>query len=256
MNAFFTSPFLLSLVAVIVVSLISLVGIFFFVVNADVIKDWLLTIVSFSTGAMLGDVFIHMLPEMAEDSPNFGQSLYIVLGGVVASFAVEKLIRWRHCHMLPEGGSHEHCHTAGFLTLVGDGVHNFIDGVIIAVSFLVSMPLGLATTLAVIFHEIPQEIGNFAVLLHDGYEPKRALLYNFISALTAVAGTVLVFVVRSSFEGMIAYLLPFAAGNFLYIAGADLIPELHRDESFSRAWHQLIAMVVGIALMYGLTLLE
>ncbi|MDO8648862.1 MAG: ZIP family metal transporter [Candidatus Peregrinibacteria bacterium] len=244
--------------SVLVVSLVSLAGISLFLVSGRAVRKLLLYVVSFSTGGLLGDVFIHMLPEMQEeDAEFFGTALLIVLASIVFSFAIEKLIHWRHCHVLPENDhEHDHCHSAGLMTLFGDGVHNFIDGLVIAVAFLVSIPVGLSTTLAVIFHEIPQEIGNFAVLLHDGYSRGRALFYNFLSALTAILGAVLVLLSSSSFEGLSKYMLPFAAGNFLYIAGSDLIPELHKERGLGAALLQIISMILGILVMYALGLLE
>ncbi|TSC58784.1 MAG: zinc/iron permease [Candidatus Peregrinibacteria bacterium Greene0416_19] len=252
------SPALLALVSVIIVSLVSFVGIVLFVTTEAAVRRGILALVSFSTGAMLGDVFIHMLPEMAEEDPDrFPQALFIVLVGIVASFAVEKLIHWRHCHLMPGSqDDHDHCHSAGLMTLFGDGVHNFIDGAIIGVAYLVSVPIGVSTTIAVILHEIPQEIGNFAVLVHDGYPRGRALFYNFLSALMAVVGTLVILFLRLPSENLVGLLLPFAAGNFVYIAGADLIPELHRESRLSQAVVQLIAMMLGIGAMYVLLGLE
>ena len=142
------------------------------------------------------------------------------------------------------------------MSLFGDGIHNFIDGLAIGASFLVSIPVGVSTTIAILFHEIPDEIGNFAVLLHSGYTKNRALVYNLLSALTAVIGTILALVGQSYFSSLNAVLLPFAAGNLLYIAGSDLIPELHKEEGMKNAVLQLACMILGIAVMYAMLGLE
>ncbi|MFA6523488.1 MAG: ZIP family metal transporter [Candidatus Peribacteraceae bacterium] len=242
--------------SVIGVSLLSLLGVGFFFMQERLMRRLLLVLVSFSSGALLGDVFIHLLPEIAEGG-SFPTALLIVLGGIVFSFVMEKIIHWHHCHLLPEDEQeHGHRHDVGAMSLFGDGVHNFIDGLAIASSFLVSVPVGLSTTIAVVFHEIPGEIGDFAILLHAGYSKKRALFFNFLSALTAVAGAILALLGQQYFGSLNVFLLPFAAGNLLYIAGSDLIPELHREEGFRKSVLQLIAMVAGIAVMYAMLFFE
>ena len=251
-----TSPLLQTLLSITIVSLVPLVGISLFFVREKILRKSLLFLVSFSTGGLLGDVFLHMIPEMAE-LEGFSGALYILLGGIVFSFVVEKIIHWRHCHFLPaDDHEHHHHHPVGLISLLGDAVHNFIDGLVIAGSFLVSLPVGISTTLAVIFHEIPQEIGDFAILVQSGYSRKKALAFNVLSAVTAFAGALLVFAGTKSFGSLETALLPFAAGNFLYIAGSDLIPELHKESRLHQAVLQLLFMVAGIAVMYGLTYLE
>ncbi len=247
---------LYTLGSVVLVSALSLVGAAFLFLGEKTLRGILLYLVSFSSGALLGDVFIHMVPEMAEGG-DLTSSLVIVLVGIAFSFAVEKVIHWRHCHFLPEDDrKHEHCHDAGTMSLVGDSVHNFIDGLAIASSYLVSVPVGISTTIAVVFHEIPDEMGNFAVLLHSGYSRRKALLFNFLSALVAVAGAVLVLVGSRAFVPLNAYLLPFAAGNLLYIAGTDLIPELHKEMRITSSFFQLVMMVAGMGVMGAMLLLD
>ena len=186
--------------------------------------------VSFAAGAMLGDVFLHMIPELAEEnSLTLTSSLYI-LSGILLFFILEKIIHWRHCHL---SAAKDHSHPLAFMNLVGDAVHNFIDGVLIAGSFLLSVPVGIATTVAVILHEIPQEMGDFGVLLHSGMKPKKALLFNFLSALTAVLGALVILVVGMSNENVTHIIIPITIGGFLYIANADLIPELHKETKIS-----------------------
>jgi zinc and cadmium transporter len=245
--------FFLSLGSVIGVSLLSLLGIAFFLLEEKTVRGVLLYAVSFSTGAMLGDVFIHILPDMAA-APDFNQKLLVVLFGIVFSFAIEKIIHWRHCHAFPEQ-DHDHHHDIGIMSSMGESVHNFIDGVVIAASFMAGIPIGISTTLAVVFHEIPHEIGNFAVLLHSGFSRKKAVLFNALSAGTAIIGTLSVF----AFSGSHAFsnqLLPFAAGNLLYIAGSDLIPELHKETLWKKSVIQLLALIAGMGLMYLILKME
>ncbi|MFH1894998.1 MAG: ZIP family metal transporter [archaeon] len=142
------------------------------------------------------------------------------------------------------------------MNLIGDGIHNFIDGMIIAGSFIAGTTTGIATTVAVIFHEIPQEIGDFGVLIHSGFTRKKALLMNFLSALTAVLGAAAVVLISSVTGNILVFLLPFAAGNFIYIAGSDLIPELHKEYELKKSLGLFIAFIAGIAIMYSMTLFE
>ncbi len=253
----FTSPIVLSLVGVILVSLISLVGIALFALNERLVRRLLLPLIGFSTGALLGDVFIHMLPEMAEEE-HFGNRLLLILAGILFSFIIEKVIHWRHCHCpgLPLQDDSHHVHPMGIMNLIGDGMHNFIDGALIAGSFLVSTPIGIATTIAVILHEIPQEIGDFAILLYSGFARGKALLFNLLSGCVAILGTLLVLFTATALPMAGAWLLPIAAGNFLYIAGSDLIPELHKDTRLSRALLQLLTILIGVGVMFALTFLD
>lgn len=243
-------PIHLIFLSVLFVSLVSLVGVLLLSLNDRVLNKILLYLVSFSTGALLGNVFVHMLPEIVEHS-EVEKGLTIVLIGIVLSFILEKGIHWRHCHSME---CKTHIHPVGKLMLIGDTVHNVLDGILIATSYLVSIPLGIATTMAVLLHEIPQEIGDFAVLLHSGFTRKKALLFNLFSALTALMGAVLVISLSGRVSGLEEILLPIAAGNFLYIAGSDLIPELHKETRLKQTGVQLFFMIAGIALMYGLAL--
>ena len=238
------------MLSVLVVSLISLVGVFTLAINQGRLKRWLLSLVSFSAGALLGDVFIHILPEMAEQGWPENASLYL-LGGITVFFILERFVLWHHEHSEHE----ESIHSFTYLSLVSDGLHNLIDGVIIAAAFLTSTTLGLATTLAVIFHEIPEELGHFAVLIHGGFSKSRALFYNFISALTAFVGAIVVLLIFKNIETVPTPLLAISAASFIYIAMSDLVPELHKEPNKNRG---LAFAVVyrGIAIMWTLTLLE
>ncbi|MEK6826454.1 MAG: ZIP family metal transporter [Nanoarchaeota archaeon] len=242
-----------SLVSVFIVSLISLIGAITLSINAKKLKSILLYLVSFSAGALFGDAFIHLLPEIVEEAGfTINISLYVLLG-IILSFLIEKVIHWRHCH-IPT--SKEHPHPFAYINLIGDSVHNFIDGLIIAASYLASIPVGIATTIAVLLHEIPQEIGDFGVLLHGGFTKKKALFFNFITALTAVLGAVVALIISQSIEQLTLFLIPLAAGGFIYIAGSDLIPELHKEVKLSKSIFQIISFILGILIMMSLLLLE
>lgn len=250
------SPVLLTFGSVLIVSLVPLLGLLLFLLRDDILKRSLLLFVSFSTGGLLGDVFLHMIPEMGEEPEKFPRAFPILLGGILFSFVVEKLIHWRHCHTLPHDAQvHGHHHPVGTLSLIGDVIHNAIDGLIIAGAFLAGTGVGISTALAVLFHEVPQEIGDSAVLLHSGFRRSRVIVLNLLTALSAIAAAAFVLFGRQSLA-LESSLLPFAAGNFLYIAGADLIPELHRETGIVHSLLQLLFILAGIGVMAALTFLE
>lgn len=243
-------PLLYSISSVLAVSAVSLIGAFMLSFNVALLKRYMSSLVAFSTGAMLGSVFLHLLPEMSEHAEHTEEAFLMVLIGLLGSFVIEKFIHWRHCHNLDCKG---HVEPVGPLILIGDAVHNVIDGVLIGTAYLVSIPLGIATTVAVFLHEIPQELGDFALLVHSGFSRGKALLLNFISALTALFGLALVLVLSSSASNIESILLPLAAGNFLYIAGSDLIPELHKETRLMHTLKQLAFVLAGVVLMWGLS---
>ena len=243
---------LYSLISVVIVSLISLIGVWTLSIKTERLKTILIYLLAFSAGALFGDAFIHIFPEIGKGGFSIFSSLF-VLSGIGLFFVIEKFIHWQHCHMPI---TEEHAHPFAYMNLIGDGLHNFIDGSIIAASFLVNIPLGVATTLAVILHEIPQEIGDFGVLLHGGFSKGKALWLNFLTALTAIIGAVITLIVGRSVENVSSFLLPIAAGGFIYIAGSDLIPELHKETEVKRSFMQLIAFLLGIGVMALLFLLE
>jgi len=249
-----TVVWLYSLVSVILVSLISLIGVLAFSLKEENLKKILLYLVSFSAGGLFGHAFIHMIPEaVGENGFGLQVSLYI-LSGIITSFIMEKFLQWRHCH-IPT--SEEHPHSFAYMNLFGDAVHNFIDGLIIGGSYLANIPLGIATTLAVVFHEIPQEIGDFGVLIYGGFNKSRAIFFNFSTALTAIFGAIVALSVGFLIQDFIPFLIPFAAGNFIYIAGSDLIPELRKEEPrFLKSALQLTAFVLGVLILFSLVLLE
>jgi zinc and cadmium transporter len=220
---------------------ISLIGIFFLSMSENLFRKLLLVLVSFASGTLLGGAFLHLIPEaLSAGSENM---FIFILVGILVFFLLEKFL-WRHCH-------ERECpvHVFAYLSLIGDGVHNFIDGVIIAASFFAGVPLGLATTLAVTVHEVPQEIGDFSILVYGGFGKVKALFYNLLSALMAVFGALLMYF-SSSFLPDLAYFLVFAAGGFIYIATADLIPEMHKEKDAWKSLAQFVFLLVGMALMW------
>jgi zinc and cadmium transporter len=241
-----------SLLSVFLVSCISLIGLLTFSLKEKTLRKILLYLVSFSVGGLLGDAFIHLLPESIKLNNEISLAFYI-LTGVIVSFMVEKFVQWRHCH-IPT--SKEHPHPFAIMNIIGDSVHNFIDGLIIGASYLTSFQVGIATTLAVILHEVPQEIGDFGVLIHGGFKKKKALFLNFVTALVAVVGTIVSLLIGSYVENLTNFILPFAVGSFLYIASSDLIPELHKETNPKKSFVQLIMLVAGTAVMFSLLLLE
>lgn len=242
-----------ALVSVLIVSIISLVGIITLWLRLSLLKKIVLRLVSFSAGALLGDVFFHLLPEVVgEWWRPISASLWI-LGGIVFWLVTEKVIRWNHCHMPV---TKHHTHPVALMNLIWDIVHNFIDGLIIGASYLVSIPVGIATTLAVVLHEIPQEIWDFGVLIHGWFSRRKALLLNFLTALTAVLGVIIAFLLYRYTNNMVAALIPFAAGTFIYIAGSDLIPELHKENTLTHSIPQIIFFLLGIWIMSMLLFLE
>jgi len=245
------SAFFYSLISVFLVSIISLVGIFALSIKTEKLKKIIIFLISFSAGVLFGDAFIHLLPEISEKGLAFSSSIYI-LCGIASFFVLEKIICWRHCH-LPI--TKTHVHSFAYINLVGDSLHNFIDGIIIAGSYMVGLSIGFATTIAVIFHEIPQEIGDFGVLIHGGLKKKKAIMLNFLSALASFAGMIIAFLL-SSLSNITSLIIPFTIGGFIYIAGSDLIPELHKETKISKSISQLAAFFAGIAVMAALLLLE
>lgn len=240
------SIWIYSIVSVLLVSLISLLGAVILLFRNINIKNFLLYLVSFAAGALLGDAFIHLLPDTVE---KYGFTLEVslfLLSGILIFFILEKFVQWQHCH---HPTTDEHPHTLAFMNLIGDGLHNFVDGMIIAGSYIASIPLGVATTIAVVLHEIPQEIGDFGVLLHSGFTKMKALAFNLLSALLAVVGAILVLILGKSIENFSLFLIPFTAGGFIYIASSDLIPELHKETEIPISIMQLIAFVLGIGVM-------
>ncbi len=248
-----SSVWIWSLLSVAVVSAVSLVGIVTLALNEQWMRGALLFLVSFAVGGLFGDAFIHILPEAFEHASSRVTPSLLALLGIFIFFVLEKFIYWRHCHA---GVCDFHEKPVVWVNLIGDGIHNFIDGVLIAASYGVSFSIGFATTLAVVFHEIPQEIGDFGILIHGGFSRRRALGFNFLCSLTAFAGALAVLLIGPSVQGLSHLVIPVAAGGFIYIAGSDLIPELHRETSVGRSVMQFVAIALGVGVMALLLLFE
>lgn len=236
------------LTATLLISLLSLVGIFSLYFKKKTLDNLLFYLVSLSVGALFGGAFLHLIPEAY---PSIGSLTFIfVIAGFLLFFCVEKILHWHHCHK-----GECHIHPFGYVNLIGDAVHNFIDGLVIAGAFLTSNILGLTTTIIIALHELPQEIGEFGVLLYAGFKKKKALFYNFISALATVLGGIAGILLSSYLSQFIIYLLPLAAGGFLYISASDLVPELKKETSLKKSLIYLIIVILGILLIYSMKFL-
>jgi len=259
---------LYALASVFIVSFISLVGVLALAFNIERLKKIVFVLVSLATGALLGGAFLHLVPEIYEGSANAAFSSILIIAGILVFFVLEKFFHWHHLHGSEEEECHEGVHwtrdfcepnpikPVGHMILISDGLHNFVDGIIIGASYLISVEIGIATTIAIILHEIPQEIGDFGVLLHAGYTKGKALFYNFLSALLAVIGTIVALGIQETAEEFTAWIIPLAAGGFIYIACSDLIPELHKTPEVKKSIFQFLAIVIGIGAMYALLSLE
>lgn len=232
------------LLSTFVVSLISLIGVFTLAIKDKLLQQISFGLIGFSAGALIGGAFLHILPEVLEKTKSQAVFYYII-GGIVLFFLMERYLHWRHCH--EEGPCKTHAFT--YLNLVGDSFHNFVDGMMIAASFVLSIKLGIVTTLAVILHEIPQELGDFGVLIYGGFSKRKALIYNFISALTAIIGAIAGYFITDFARGFSNFILPLTAGGFIYIATSDLIPEIHKESNLKRSSLAFIAFLFGIIFM-------
>ena len=229
----------------------------FLVLNESLRNRLLPHLVSFATGALLGAAFLGLLPHAMDAVPSRDTHVIpmAVLLGLLGFFLLEKLVLWRHCHEdqcevhAPDSKARER--SAGTLILIGDGLHNFLDGILIAGAFLTDIHLGVVTSLAVAAHEIPQEVGDFAVLLHSGFSRGRAFFYNVLSSLTTVIGGILAFVALQNLEPLLPYVLAVAASSFIYVAVADLIPSLHQRVAGKEAFQQILLIGTGILLIYA-----
>ncbi|OGZ84912.1 MAG: hypothetical protein A2401_00100 [Candidatus Staskawiczbacteria bacterium RIFOXYC1_FULL_38_18] len=232
------------------VSLLSFLGIFTLSLNDKLLKKAIFYFVALSVGGLMGGAFFHLLPEAVE---RFDGTLAfaLALAGFFLFLIIEKVIHWRHCH---EGDCP--VHAFAYMNLIGDGIHNFIDGLIIAAGYIVNPGVGFAATAAVFLHEIPQEIGDFGVLLYGGFSKKKALFFNFLTAVTAVLGGIMGFYFLSFTQNISQFLLAFAAGGFIYIAATDLIPELGKERNIKKSILNLAVIFFGIVIMYFLKFLE
>lgn len=242
------------LISVIIVSLLSLIFAIPFLLKKRISQHTLIFLLSVSVGVLLATVFMDFLPEMLEHGYHMETALYILLGFLVM-FLLEKLIHCHHKKKCEDGQcGHSHAYNVAPINLVGDGVHNFIDGLVIAGSYAVNVTVGIAATISIIFHEIPQEIADFGVLLYSGLSKKKALIFNFLSATTAIVGAVIGIFLASRMHGFSELMLPFAAGNFIYIAAANLVPQLHRHCGMKDTFYHMLAILLGIAIIAVVTL--
>lgn len=248
-----------ALIATLIVSLISFSGVFFLFLKKDLLNKVLLWLVAFSAGALLGGAFLHLIPKgLAQGDTN--TFLLFVIGGFCLFFVMENLLHWHHCHKHIEGQTQTkgHCSvkSLGYMNLLGDGLHNFIDGLIIASAFVIDFNLGIITTLGVVFHEIPQEVSDFGVLVYSGFKEKKALLFNFFSALLALLGAVIGYFVTTYINNVSFFLLAITAGGFLYISASDLIPELHKKDKTKQYLNSFAFFILGLAFMYAIKIIS
>lgn len=228
------------------IALIAFIGIFTLSLKDKVLNKILLFLVSLSAGALMGGALLHLLPEAIEKTETVEFDVFLfVLIGFVLFFLIEKVLHWRHCHK----GKCD-VHTFHYMNLIGDSVHNFIDGLIMAASFSISTTLGLTTALAIAAHEIPQEIGDFGVLVFGGFKKKKAIILNFCVSLTIVFGGIIGYLISRNVEQATIFLLPFAAGGFLYIAATDLIPEIRKEEDIKKSIATIVVFICGILIMW------
>ncbi len=211
--------------------------------------------ISLATGAMLGAAFLGLIPKAVSGqyALEFHQLGLTILLGIMGFFILEKMVLWRHCHdeecEAHTTTDHNHHSAAGTLVLIGDGVHNLVDGVLIAAAFLTDVHLGIITSLAVAAHEIPQEVGDFVLLLHSGYSRGRALFFNMLSSLTTIIGAVVTYYSLQHSLALVPYFIAIAAASFIYIAVADLIPTLHKRVEFIETVRQIILISLGVGII-------
>ena len=244
------------ILATFIVSALALLGIFTLSMKEKLLKRILFALVSLSAGAMLGGAFLHLIPEALEISPagSLRPFIFIIIGFTIF-FLVEKVLHWHHCHSPHHHKKNSKHQSFAYMNLFGDAIHNFIDGLIIAASFVADVNLGVATPIAVALHEIPQEISDFGVLLYGGFKKGKALFLNFITALAAVLGGILGFFLSSNIQSGLTILLPLAAGSLIYIAASDLLPELRKEEDTARSLISFGIFILGIGLMFTLSYL-
>lgn len=250
-----SAPWIGALAAAVLVALVSLCGGAVLWVRESVLRAIVPMLVAMAVGVLLGDAFLHLIPEAAEQLGSVAVGVFTMVGFVLF-FAIEKGVRWQHRHEIYTPNSTTVIAPMARMNLVGDAVHNFLDGILIASSFSVDPVLGWATTAAIVMHEIPQELGDIGALLCGGYTPKRALLLNFLCSLTAIFGVVTTLLLGQVVENLHIYMLPVAAGGFIYIAASDFLPALHRGETLRASMAQVGVVSFGMLLMYGVVVFE
>lgn len=226
-------------------ALLGFVGVFSLWLGKRDMKKIANILMAFAAGTLLGGAFLHLLPESLEENP-IEEVLLLALAGFTLFIILEAYVHWHHC---------KECdiHPFSYVMLVGDAVHNFIGGLVLAASFLVSIPLGIATIIAIIAHELPQQLGIFGVLVKGGLAKNKAIVYSFLAQSTIIVGALVGYLLSGSIEGIVIFLVPFGAGNFIYIAAADLIPEMHKSEGLD-SLKNIVVFFLGIGLMWALKL--
>jgi zinc and cadmium transporter len=242
-----------TLIGVVVVSLISVLAALPLLLKNKLSNRFQLFMLSVSVGSLLAVVFFDFMPHLAEEGFTTQAGITIIIGFLVF-FVIERLVHHHHSHKVEEEGSgHGHAYHLGLVNVIGDGIHNFLDGIVIASSFLVNPVVGITATVSVILHEVPQEIADFSVLLYSGYSKRKALMLNFLSAITAVAGAILVFFISDAAHQISYYLIPFAAGNFIYIAASNLLPQLNRSCSGKETLEHVLAIILGVVIVLAVS---
>ncbi len=251
------SSLLYAILAVAIVSILSLIGVIAISLRETTLDKLLFILVSFSAGSILGAAYLDLLPEAIEflgEEQLSIVALYITLG-FLGFFFLERFLYWYHGHVHGYESEVEEKMTIKkfvYLNLLGDAIHNLIDGMIIAASFFITIPVGIAATVAVIFHELPQEIGDFGVLIYGGFTRYRALLFNFLSASTAIVGVLISNYFSMSLENFVGFLVALAAGGFIYISASELIPEIQKEKNIGKSMIQFVLFILGIVLIWSL----
>ncbi len=250
-----------SLAAAIIVSVLSLIGVITLTVGAESIQKLSRLLVNVAIGTLLADALVHLYPEALESGSSPLVISIAALTGILLFFILEKVVHWRHSHGIRDDEDHQHQDTDGiepyaYTVIFGDALHNFIDGLLIASAFMVNLQTGIATTVAVILHEIPQELGDFGILIHAGMKRAQALMINFLTALTSIVGVLAAYALIQWNEQLLPLLLALTAGGFLYIAGTDLLPRVHYLRSVKANLGQLITIIFGMGLVILLSFLE
>jgi len=254
------SSLIYAAVSVALVSLTSLVGIFAISLRESALDRILFVLLSFSAGTILGTAYLDLLPETVElfGEAQLSAAVAYVTIGFLGFFFLERFIYWYHGHVHGYESVVEEKMTVKryvYLNLIGDGIHNFLDGMIIAAAFLIAVPAGVATTLAVVFHELPQEIGDFGVLVYGGFTRYKALLGNFVTALTAFGGVLVSYYFSFQIENFSAHLIAFGAGGFIYLAASELIPEMQEEKNVRKSVGLSVLLILGIVLILSLVIL-
>lgn len=239
----------------VIISLIAIIGALPLIIKKNVPQKFLTVLLSISVGTLLGSAFIQLIPEAASHGFTLSIPIYIMVG-FITFFLLEKFIHSNHeHHSHHHGKKHSHGYCLGILNVFGDAVHNFIDGLVIGSMYMISIPLGISATISIAFHELPQEIADFGILLYSGFSKKKAMFYNFLSAVTAVVGTIIGILLTNKLTNFNEFILPFTAGIFLYIGASNLVPELHKNCSFKESLFHVFAILMGFSIIALVTIL-